>query len=200
MLIEVIRGARERITLSLFRCNDEEILAELAVGDQPRRGGRSAGDVARQGWAKAASRSCGARSTHRRRAQRLHRSGRQVPRQVPRRRRRPGGRGIAELHPEVFPQDLRRAGRHARSGDCRGPAPPVDRRSRRPAAAGRAQRTADRRPGAGAPAVHGAHRSGAQQHPHHRREALGSRARLGVEREAGRGVVVEAFSGKRVAA
>ena len=30
MLIEVIRGARERITLSLFRCNDEEILAELA--------------------------------------------------------------------------------------------------------------------------------------------------------------------------
>jgi phosphatidylserine/phosphatidylglycerophosphate/cardiolipin synthase-like enzyme len=30
-LVEVIRGARERITLSLFRCNDEEILAELAA-------------------------------------------------------------------------------------------------------------------------------------------------------------------------
>lgn len=35
-LIEVIRGARERITLSLFRCNDEEILAELAAAT--RRG------------------------------------------------------------------------------------------------------------------------------------------------------------------
>ena len=35
-LIEVIRGARERITLSLFRCNDEEIVAELAAAT--RRG------------------------------------------------------------------------------------------------------------------------------------------------------------------
>jgi cardiolipin synthase len=30
-LVDVIRGARERITLSLFRCNDDEILAELAA-------------------------------------------------------------------------------------------------------------------------------------------------------------------------
>lgn len=30
-LVEVIRGARQRITLSLFRCNDDEILAELAA-------------------------------------------------------------------------------------------------------------------------------------------------------------------------
>jgi phosphatidylserine/phosphatidylglycerophosphate/cardiolipin synthase-like enzyme len=30
-LVEVIRGARTRITLSLFRCNDEEILDELAA-------------------------------------------------------------------------------------------------------------------------------------------------------------------------
>jgi phosphatidylserine/phosphatidylglycerophosphate/cardiolipin synthase-like enzyme len=30
-LIEVIRGARQRITLSLFRCNDDEIFAELAA-------------------------------------------------------------------------------------------------------------------------------------------------------------------------
>jgi cardiolipin synthase len=30
-VIDVIRGARERITLSLFRCNDDEILAELAA-------------------------------------------------------------------------------------------------------------------------------------------------------------------------
>jgi cardiolipin synthase A/B len=30
-LIDVIRGARERITLSLFRCNDDEIFAELAA-------------------------------------------------------------------------------------------------------------------------------------------------------------------------
>ena len=28
----MIRGARARITLSLFRCNDEEIFAELARG------------------------------------------------------------------------------------------------------------------------------------------------------------------------
>ena len=30
-LVEVIRGAKTRITLSLFRCNDEEILDELAA-------------------------------------------------------------------------------------------------------------------------------------------------------------------------
>ena len=30
-LLEVIRGARSRITLSLFRCNDGEVLAELAA-------------------------------------------------------------------------------------------------------------------------------------------------------------------------
>jgi phosphatidylserine/phosphatidylglycerophosphate/cardiolipin synthase-like enzyme len=30
-LIEVIRGARREITLSLFRCNDDEILAELTA-------------------------------------------------------------------------------------------------------------------------------------------------------------------------
>jgi len=35
-LLDVIRGARERITLSLFRCNDHEILAELAAAT--RRG------------------------------------------------------------------------------------------------------------------------------------------------------------------
>jgi cardiolipin synthase len=31
VLLDVIRGARERITLSLFRCNDEDIFAELAA-------------------------------------------------------------------------------------------------------------------------------------------------------------------------
>ncbi len=30
-IVDVIRGARRRITLSLFRCNDEEIFAELAA-------------------------------------------------------------------------------------------------------------------------------------------------------------------------
>ena len=31
VLLDVIRSARRRITLSLFRCNDEEIIAELAA-------------------------------------------------------------------------------------------------------------------------------------------------------------------------
>ena len=61
-LIDVIRGARRQITLSLFRCNDDAIFAELAAATA--RG--VAVDVlvtSRVKGGKKSSASCGARSS-----------------------------------------------------------------------------------------------------------------------------------------
>ena len=120
----------------------------------------------------------------RRLAPRVHRSGREVSPQVSGRRRRAGDRGVAELHEEVLPEDVRRARHHPRSGGRLRPAPALDRRPRPPGDARGPRRPPDRRTGARAPAVHRADRRGAQQHPPDRREALGSRSRVAAEREA----------------
>ena len=111
-----IRQARERLALSLFRCNDKAVFDELT---QARERGVSV-DVlvtSRAKGGKKRLRKLWQRARgHRRRDSRLHRSGRQVPRQVSRRRRRPGAGRVAELHAQVLRQDERRDRRHPRSG------------------------------------------------------------------------------------
>ena len=102
-VLDVIRGARSRITLSLFRCNDKAVFARA------RRAPSIAAWTSRC-WSprapRAARRSCGssgARSKQTGAARaRLHRSGREVPRQVSGRRRRAGAGRVAELHAEVL--------------------------------------------------------------------------------------------------
>ncbi len=111
-ILEVIRNARSTIALSLFRCNDEEIFAEIARADRARRGRRRAGHRAGQRRPKEAREAVHGVETDRREYQHLQRSRGEIPREIPRGRRRAGGGGLVELHAQVFHADAGRAGRH----------------------------------------------------------------------------------------
>ena len=199
-LLDVIRQARTRITLSLFRCNDQAVFDALQCGDRSRRGRRSAGHLARQGRQEEDDEAVARAGADRRLAPFVHRSGGEVSPQVSRRGRGAGDRRVAEPHEEVLPKNARRSRRHPRPGRCRRPAPALDRGPRPPGDAGGHLRPPDRRAGARAPAVHRADRRGTHQHSPDRCEALGSRSRVAAEREArrrhdGRAVFGQAGSG-----
>ena len=184
-VLDVIRQARQRITLSLFRCTDEKVFAELAAA--VRRGvdvealvtSRAKGGKKKLAKLWSTLERTGALS------QAVYRSGREVSREVPGCRRGPGARHLAQLHQEMFSQDVRRARPDARPRrGLRSAA--ADGSGLLPAAAAlEHQRASHRRTRAGAPPVHRADRQRAFEHPSHRRQALGSRSRGDAQRQAG---------------
>ena len=154
-------------------------------GRASRRGRRSARHVAREGRQEKAREAVEHARADGCRSQAVHRSGREVSREVPGRRRRAGARHVAQLHEEMFSQDVRRARPDLRPRRGLRPAA-ADGSGLLPAAAAlEHQRASHRRTRAGAPPVHRADRERALEHPCHRRQALGSRSRGDAQRQAG---------------
>ena len=88
-MLDVIRQARRRITLSLFRCNDDEIFEELAAATARGVAVEVLVTVPREGRPQEAGEAVARARGDRRVGERLHRSGREVSREVSRRRRGP---------------------------------------------------------------------------------------------------------------
>ena len=185
-MLDVIRQAGSRITLSLFRCNDDEVFAELTAAVASRRRRRGARHVARQG-----------RQEEAREAVERARGDRRVA-------VKPYTDPVVKYHAKYLVADdgpaivaslnftkkcfrktcdalvvtydpavvsgLRRLW----TADCARLPMPDD-----------LSRAADRRTRARAPSVHRADRERAHEHPADRRQALGSRSRRAAEREAG---------------
>ena len=174
VVLRAIRQARERLALSLFRCNDKAVFDELK---QARERGVSV-DVlvtSRSGGSKQAAAQTVARARgDGRRDSSPRRSRRQVPRQVSGRRRWAGARRVAELHAQVLREDHRCDRDHARSGGRERPSRPDRRRLQRRPDARPVVASTHRRPGARASPVHRDHRAGAVEHSADRQEGVGS--------------------------
>ena len=153
-MLDVIAGARERLVLSLFRCNDFTVLDALAAALERGVKVEAILTSAGQRRQEAAAQAVGDARGDGRSGASLRRSRRQVPREVPRRRRQDGARRHAQPDQEVLHAharrraDDRRAGRgaiaadavRARCGRRAGAAAPphqlaADRRTRRRAGA-----------------------------------------------------------------
>ena len=103
-ILDVIRRARHRITLSLFRCNDAEILAELAAATARGVAVEVLLTSRAKGGKKKRQEVVGRPRGDGRRGLGPHRSGREVSRQVPRRRRRPAVVASLNLTRKCFEQ------------------------------------------------------------------------------------------------
>ena len=114
-MLDVIAGARQRLVLSLFRCNDTGVLDALDGGARARRQGRSHPHQARQARQEAAARSCGRRSRRWAPSSIATRDPIVISREVPGRRRPDRARHDAQSDDQVLHAHVGHAPHDARA-------------------------------------------------------------------------------------